>query len=82
VPLFVLGFVLMVVVRSTGLLPGAVLAEATVLTTLLLAGALFGLGTSVHLASLVRTGGRALLLGAGSTVVAAGVSLLSITLFT
>src|SRR5690606_9023280 len=45
VPLFVLGFLAMIAVRSTGLLPGAVLSVAQVLTTLLLAGALFGLGT-------------------------------------
>jgi uncharacterized membrane protein YadS len=53
-----------------------------VATTLLLAGALFGLGTSVHLAGLVRTGGRAVAVGAVSTVVAAATSLLAIVLFT
>ncbi len=82
VPLFVIGFIAMVVVRSVGVLPGPVLDGAHVLTTLLLAGALFGLGTSVHLVSLIRTGGRAVLLGAGSTVLAAGASLLGIALFT
>lgn len=82
VPLFVLGFIAMVGVRSTGLLPAAVLGTAQTLTTLLLAGALFGLGTSVHLLSLVRTGGRAVVLGAGSTVLAAAVSLGGIALFT
>lgn len=82
VPLFVVGFIVMVAVRSVGVLPAPVLDGAHVLTTLLLAGALFGLGTSVHLVSLVRTGGRAVLLGAGSTLLAACVSLLGITLFT
>lgn len=82
VPLFVLGFVAMVAVRSSGVLPTAVLDGAKVATTLLLAGALFGLGTAVHLPSLIRTGGRAVALGAASTVVAAGTSLLGITLFT
>jgi uncharacterized membrane protein YadS len=78
----VLGFVAMVGLRSTGVLPSEILAVAKVATTLLLAGALFGLGTSVHLAGLVRTGGRAVALGAVSTVVAAATSLLAIVLFT
>ncbi len=82
VPLFVIGFLLMVGVRSTGLLPEVVVHGASILTTVLLAGALFGLGTSVHLRGLLRTGGRALALGAGSTLIAAAVSLLAITLFT
>lgn len=81
VPLFVLGFIAMVAVRSTGILPEAVLNGADVLTTLLLAGALFGLGTSVHLASLIRTGGRPLALGLTSTLLAATVSLGGIVLF-
>ncbi|HET8602152.1 MAG TPA: putative sulfate exporter family transporter [Segeticoccus sp.] len=82
VPLFVLGFIAMVALRSVNVLPTGVLDGAHVLTTLLLAGALFGLGTSVHLASLIRTGGRAVLLGAGSTLIAACISLLGIALFT
>lgn len=81
VPLFVLGFIAMVAVRSTGLLPEPVLDGADVVSTLLLAGALFGLGTSVHLASLVRTGGRSLVLGLVSTLVAAAVSLAGIAVF-
>jgi len=82
VPLFVLGFVAMIALRSSGVLPADALDGAKIATTLLLAGALFGLGTSVHLASLVRTGGRAIALGATSTVMAAGTSLLGIILFT
>lgn len=82
VPLFVLGFIAMVGLRSSGVLPGAALDGAKTATTLLLAGALFGLGTSVHLPSLMRTGGRAVALGAVSTVVAAGTSLLGILVFT
>lgn len=74
VPLFVAGFLTMVLVRSTGLLPTAVLDPVKTLTTLLLAAALFGLGTAVHVPTLVRTGGRAVVLGAVSTVLAALVS--------
>ncbi|GAA1974316.1 YeiH family protein [Amycolatopsis minnesotensis] len=68
VPLFVLGFLAMVAVRSTGILPGAVLDIAKTVCTLLLAGALFGLGCAVRIGKLVRTGGRALLLGLLSTL--------------
>lgn len=80
VPLFVLGFLAMIAVRSTGVVPAPALAAAQVATTLLLAGALFGLGTAVHLRTLVRTGGRAALLGLVSTLVAAGTSLAAIHL--
>lgn len=81
VPLFVLGFLATIGVRSTGLVPHAVLDGAQVVTTLVLSGALFGLGTGVHLRTLVRTGGRAIALGLVSTVVAAGTSLVAIRLF-
>lgn len=36
---------------------------------------MFGLGAGVHLVGLIRTGGRALAVGAVSTLVVAGVSL-------
>ena len=73
-PLFVGGFLVAVLVRSTGLLPGGVLDAAQLVTTTLLTGAMFGLGTGVHLHALVRTGGRATALGAASTVVAVTVA--------
>lgn len=73
-PLFVAGFLVAVLVRSSGLLPGGALDVAQVLTTALLTGAMFGLGTGVHLSALIRTGGRAAALGAASTLVAVAVS--------
>ncbi|OZM71760.1 hypothetical protein CFN78_18185 [Amycolatopsis antarctica] len=81
VPLFVLGFLAMVALRSTGILPTAVLDLAKVLCTLLLAGALFGLGCAVRIGRLVRAGGPALLLGLLSTLLVGGVSLGTLTLF-
>ncbi|MEU3355689.1 putative sulfate exporter family transporter [Streptomyces sp. NPDC037389] len=74
VPLFVLGFLAMVAVRTTGWLPGGALDAAAHAQELLLAAALFGLGSAVHLPSLVRTGGRVAALGLCSWVVVAGVS--------
>jgi uncharacterized integral membrane protein (TIGR00698 family) len=68
VPLFVLGFLAMVAVRATGLVPAFALDVAKTASTLLLAGALFGLGCAVRLGTLVRGGGRALLLGFLSTL--------------
>ncbi|MFJ9770924.1 YeiH family protein [Kitasatospora sp. NPDC101157] len=74
VPLFVAGFLAMIVLRTTGALPERALTLAGDAQELLLAAALFGLGSAVHLPTMVRTGGRIALLGLGSWVVVAGVS--------
>lgn len=74
VPLFVLGFLAAAAVRATGLLPHVALDWAHTAQEALLAAALFGLGSAVHLPTLARTGGRAALLGLGAWVVVAGVS--------
>ncbi|MCP9210995.1 putative sulfate exporter family transporter [Streptomyces sp. NEAU-Y11] len=74
VPLFVLGFLAMAAVRSTGVLPAAALDTAGDVRELLLAAALFGLGSAVHLPSLSRTGARVAALGLCAWVVIAGVS--------
>ncbi|MFJ9460469.1 YeiH family protein [Kitasatospora sp. NPDC101447] len=73
-PLFVAGFLAMIVLRTTGVLPERALDLAGDAQELLLAAALFGLGSAVHLPTMVRTGGRIALLGLGSWVVVAGVS--------
>ncbi|MFB0834202.1 putative sulfate exporter family transporter [Arthrobacter halodurans] len=59
VPLFVAGFAAMVALRSTGLLPDAVLDAAAVAQHLLLAGALVGLGFAIDVRALFRTAWRA-----------------------
>ncbi|MGW6939494.1 YeiH family protein [Streptomyces xanthophaeus] len=74
VPLFVAGFLAAAAVRATGLLPDAALEWAHTGQEALLAAALFGLGSAVHLPTLARTGGRAALLGLGAWAVVAGVS--------
>ncbi|MGW7412082.1 YeiH family protein [Streptomyces sp. NPDC054863] len=74
VPLFVVGFLAMVALRSTGWLPTGALDLAQHAQELLLAAALFGLGSAVHLPSLARTGGRVAGLGLCAWVVVAGVS--------
>lgn len=80
VPLFVLGFLAAVALRSTGLLPGGALAVVAQLQTVALAAALFGMGTGVRLASLVHGSGRLLLLAGASTLVVATVSLVGVRL--
>lgn len=82
VPLFVVGFLAAVGIRGTGVLSTTALADVKTVTTLLLCAALFGLGTGVHVRNLIRTGGRALLLGATSMVLICGVSYAGLTLAT
>lgn len=79
VPLFVIGFLAAVALRTTGVLPEAFLGAAKSLTTLLLAGALFGLGSAVKLGAVLRTGPRALLLGLLSTLLVGGTACVSLT---
>lgn len=73
-PLFVVGFLLAVAVRSTGLLPTGLLDAAQLVQTVLLVAALYALGTGIRLRVLVRTGGRSLVLGVVSWVLVAGVA--------
>nr|WP_228406086.1 putative sulfate exporter family transporter [Pseudarthrobacter sp. L1SW] len=61
VPLFVLGFVAMVGLRSTGWLAPGWLEAGGALQDILLGAALFGLGSAVRVRTLLHTGGRALL---------------------
>lgn len=80
VPLFVIGFLACVLLRSSGVLPAGFLDVAGWLQTMTLGAALFGMGTGVHLKSLVRSSGQTLGLAAISTVVIASVSLAGVTL--
>ncbi|PRZ05203.1 putative integral membrane protein (TIGR00698 family) [Isoptericola sp. CG 20/1183] len=75
VPGFVLGFLGAAALRSLGVVPGTVLDAAGQVTTALFVAAMFALGLGVDVPRLVRTGGRALLLGACSAVVVTGTAL-------
>ncbi|HSU47852.1 MAG TPA: putative sulfate exporter family transporter [Arthrobacter sp.] len=61
VPLFVVGFVAMVALRSTGWLSTGWLEAGAALQDILLGAALFGLGSAVRIRTLLHTGGQALL---------------------
>ena len=68
VPLFIVGFVALVLVRSFVPLPDAALAIAAIVQSALLAAALFAIGASLRLERLLRSGPRALLAGALSWI--------------
>ncbi|WP_433239777.1 YeiH family protein [Streptosporangium sp. CA-135522] len=78
-PLFVAGFITMVIVRSAGVVPAGVTQVLPQVTGLLLAAALFGLGTGVNIRELAR-GGRSLLLGGMATAVIGVISLLGVVI--
>ena len=61
IPLFVLGFVVMVGLRSSGWLAPGILDAGAALQDILLGAALFGLGSAVRIRTLLHTGSRALL---------------------
>src|SRR5699024_5054308 len=75
VPLFIIGFLLMVILRSTLPLPTAVLDIGHLLQTALLSAAMFGLGCGVKIRNLVHVGSLLFILAAGSTVLFAGIAL-------
>jgi uncharacterized integral membrane protein (TIGR00698 family) len=73
-PLFVAGFLAMIALRSTGVLPAAAVGHAKQIQDLLLAAGMFGLGTGVRIGELRRTGVRPLLLGLASWLLIAAVA--------
>jgi len=77
-PLFVAGFLALVLVRTLVPVPAAVLDAADLVQTVLLAMALFGLGTAVRLGTLLRTGGRALGVGLASWLLIAVLALAAV----
>lgn len=78
VPLFIVGFLLCSLARTTGLLPDALLGSIAHVQTFALGAALFGLGTGVKVSCLFRNSGPALLLSTISTLMVAGVSLVGV----
>jgi uncharacterized membrane protein YadS len=61
IPLFVIGFIALAALRTTGWLSPAILDAAAALQDALLGMALFGLGSAVRVGQLLHTGARALL---------------------
>ena len=82
VPLFVLGFLAAMIVRTFVPVPEEVLAAADLVQTVLFGLALVALGSSIRVVSLVRTSGRALLVGLASWVLVATLAWGAVTLTT
>lgn len=80
VPLFVVGFVAMMMLASTGLVPAAVLEGAKTLESMCLATAMFALGLGVRVRSLLTVGARPVVLGAVSTAIVAATALTGVLL--
>ena len=80
VPLFVIGFIAFLALRSTGAVPAAVLSVGASLETLLLAMAMFALGAAVRVAGLRKVGLRPFAMAAVSTVWVAALALTGILL--
>lgn len=76
VPMFVLAFLIAVVLRSSGVIPGSVLSAIAPVQSLCLAAAMFALGTGVRMRLLRQVGSRPVVLGAAITLVAAGIGLI------
>ena len=78
-PWFVGGFLTAVTVRSTGVLPVAVLDAAAVVESLLLMAAMIGLGAGVRIGVLRSLAWQPLVLGAAAWILVAGVALCGVT---
>jgi len=74
IPAFVAAFLVAVALSSANVLPTVTLSYAKDAQNVLLAAALVGLGTGIHLPTLRRTGGRALILGLASWVLVGAVA--------
>jgi uncharacterized membrane protein YadS len=75
VPLFVLGFLACVALRSTGVIPTGALTVISQVQVAALGAALFGMGAAVQIRLLVRGSGRVLLVSTLSTLLVTGVAL-------
>lgn len=80
VPLFVVGFVAMVLLASTHVVPAGWLPTIKTGQTALLAAAMFALGLGVKVSSLVKVGPRPFLLGLLTTAWVAGIALAGVEL--
>jgi uncharacterized integral membrane protein (TIGR00698 family) len=80
VPLFVIGFLVMIAVRTTGVIPDNWLSKLKTVEQVCLASALVGLGSDVRIAKLLKVGGRPLLLALISWFGIAVVSLIGVRL--
>lgn len=79
VPMFVVGFLVMIALRTSGIIPDDWLSPLKTIEQWCLAVALVGLGSEVKIAKLFKVGGRPLLLALISWAGIAVISLLGVT---
>lgn len=82
IPLFVVGFLLLAALRSTGWLPELAIEGGALAQDIALGAALFGLGSSVHVRELLQTGLRATIMAMCAWVLIASLSLGAVHLMT
>lgn len=80
VPAFIIAFVALVCLRSSGMVPVEIIDAASLAQTVLLTCAMFALGTGVRVAAMRRIGARPVILAAASTVWVAGIALAGVLL--
>lgn len=80
-PLFVAGFIVMVLIRSTGFVPTAVLDIAKVAQQILLAAAMFALGAGVRFELFRRIGTKPFILASCATLIVGAIGLGGVLLF-
>src|SRR5690625_1379484 len=80
VPLFIIGFLAMIMLRSLVDLPSAVVEAGDLMQTALLAAAMFGLGCGVKVRNLIGVGIRPFVLAVGSTVRVAAIAFVGVEL--
>lgn len=80
VPLFIIGFLAMILIRSFCNLPQGVIDAGSMIQTALLSAAMFGLGCGVKIRNLMNVGVRPFILAAISTLIVAGIAYTGIIL--
>ncbi|SDS35020.1 conserved hypothetical integral membrane protein [Paraoerskovia marina] len=80
IPGFVIGFVIAVLIRSTGILPDSWITVIVTTTNVLFVASMFAMGLNVDLPHLLRTGRKVLLLGFLSACVVTVTGLLAVLL--
>lgn len=80
VPLFVVGFLAMAALRSTGWLPAAAIDLGSTLQDIALGAALFGLGSAISVRELLGAGAKASLMALAAWALIAALGLLAVQL--
>src|SRR5699024_482447 len=75
IPLFVVGFLVAIAIRTAGILPMPVIDTVAPIQVIFLAAVMFGLGTCAKLTMVQQVGAKPLVLASVVTLVVLGISL-------